>query len=347
MKKLLITGGCGFIGSHTCIALIEKGFEVILLDSFINSKTKTFKNLKIYFDSKLGFKNYSLKLIVGDIRDEYLLNKIFKDELKNGMPIDAVIHFAGLKSVPESVSNPLNYWEINVGGTLKLLKSMQVNNCRNFIFSSSASIYGNSTEEFLKENTKKNPNNPYANSKLAIEQILRDLFNQANDFWNIISLRYFNPAGAHHSLLIGEDSKKSSKNILPLLCKAANALDGNIFIYGNDWPTEDGTCIRDYIHICDLADGHLEALIYLQNKKNIFMPLNLGTGIGTSVLDLVNTFNKVNKCSISFNFLKKREGDVARLVACNKKAIETLEWLPKKDIEDICRDAFNWYQVKI
>lgn len=347
MQKLLITGGCGFIGSHTCIPLIEKGFKVIILDSLINSKLKTINNLKIYFDSKLGINNYSLKFIEGDIRDEYLLDKIFKDEFNTGIPINAVIHFAGLKSVPESVSNPLNYWEVNVSGTLKLLKSMQINNCHNFIFSSSASIYGDSSDELLKENTQKHPKNPYANSKLAIETILRDLFNEEIGFWNIVTLRYFNPAGAHPSLLVGEDSRSLKDNLLPVLCKAAYELDRDIFIYGNDWPTQDGTCIRDYIHICDLADGHFEALNYLENKKNIFMPLNLGTGIGTSVLDLVNTFNKVNKCSIKFHFKKRREGDVARLVACNKKAIDKLNWFPRKNIEDICRDAFNWYKVNI
>ena len=340
--KILITGGAGYIGSHTCYLLLKRGYEIIVFDSFINSSFSSLKRVKrILINEKIDFQDF--KIINGDIRDEKLLDKVFKDEIISGKPIESVIHFAGLKSVQESVESPIEYWECNVGGTLNLIKAMENNNCKSLIFSSSATIYNSSDYFKFKENSPIKPISPYGQTKATVEKLLFDLHKSDMKKWKIINLRYFNPIGAHESGMIGENPLNKPNNLFPLMNLAARGIIDELKIYGNDWPTNDGTAIRDYIHVMDLAEGHISALSFLINdQKTKFESINLGTGLGTSVLELVKTFMRVNKVKIPYSFTNRRPGDSCFLVADNSKSLTILNWLPKRNIEDMCKDGWKW-----
>ena len=343
--RFLLTGGAGFIGSHTCLALLEKGYEVIVVDSFINSSKKSLE--RVLEIMRMGGKNHSERLVVEevDLRDLKALNNVFLNAINNGKKIDAVIHFAGLKSVSDSISNPLNYWDVNVYGTINLVKTMEIFNCKSIVFSSSATIYDPSGSNLIDENYKLSPINPYGNTKYSIEILLRDLFNSSNKNWKIFNLRYFNPIGAHYSGLIGENPIGIPNNIYPLITKVAAKKIKHLEIFGSDWDTEDGTGVRDYIHVMDLAEGHVKAAEKILESKSEVMNINLGTGKGTSVLELINTFQDVNKVKIPFVFGKRRLGDYGKVVANNSLAIEFLNWKPFRTIEDMCSDGWKWQKL--
>ena len=342
MSKILVTGGSGFIGSHTCLLLLQKGYEIIVLDSCVNSSPKSLEKI-LEIINKPNY-NYHKKLtfIKGDLRDSHALEKIFKDSKLAKNPIDGVIHFAGLKAVSESVKFPLKYWDSNVSGTINSLNVMEANNCRKIVFSSSATIYGKSSNIPLDENTPVKAVNPYGNTKVVIERLLNDLFNASKRLWRIANLRYFNPIGAHSSGLIGEAPLGVPDNIFPFITQVATGQRRELKIFGNDWPTPDGTGIRDYIHVMDLAEGHISVLEYLSNEEPQVINLNLGTGKGTSVLDLVNVFQKVNNIKINYVFAPRRVGDSSVVIADNALAISKLNWKSKRNLNQMCRDGWNW-----
>jgi len=341
MKNILITGGTGFIGSHICLTLLEDNYNVYIVDNFSNSSRKVFDSLKQIMINEGNFNENSLNIFEGDIRDEEFLNEVFVNARKNDQSINSVIHCAGLKSVKESISNPLSYWDTNVCGSINLLKVMDKNQCRKILFSSSATVYGKSKNMPFKETATLNPVNPYGETKLTVERILENLFDSFSN-WNVGYLRYFNPIGAHHSGLIGENPNGEPENIFPLICQVASGLKEKLYIYGNDWPTEDGTCRRDFIHIVDLAVAHKKAIEYLIEGNESKLILNIGTGKSNSVLDLINTFEKVNKIKIHYDFADRRDGDIAESLSDTNKTFKTLNWKPQKKIEDMCRDGWRW-----
>ena len=342
MKNILITGGAGFIGSHTCLLLLEKGYNVFIIDSYINSSENSLKKtLEILENTNQSFRK-KLFIINGDLKIKSDIDKAFQSSINVNKSIDAVIHFAGLKSVSESINEPLRYWENNVIGTINLLKIMEKYNCKTIVFSSSATVYKAKSDKLLKEDDICDPINPYGYTKLTVERILCDLYKSYPSHWRIASLRYFNPAGAHYSGLIGEDPFGNPNNLYPQITKAAIGKLDEIKIFGSDWGTKDGTGIRDYIHVMDLAEGHLSALNHLLKEKPQNLTINLGTGKGTSVLELIKTFEKVNNVDIPFSFDKRRPGDKAIVVADISLAKLKLNWEPKYSIEDICRDGWNW-----
>ena len=341
MKRILVTGGSGFIGSHTCYALLENNFDLVVLDSLANSSIKSIERIKKIFLDKQIDVSEKFKFLKGDLRNKKFLNSVFKNAKKEKKPIEGVIHFAGLKAVSESVSEPLLYWENNVLGSFNLLKSMEENNCKNIVFSSSATVYGTSTDDFLKETSKICPINPYGSTKLAIENILNDIFREKSKKWNIAILRYFNPIGAHQTGLLGENPLQKPNNIFPIIINAAYEKKP-MKVFGKDWPTHDGTCIRDYIHVVDLANGHVKALNYLFKNKRELITLNIGTGKGISVLELIKTFQETNNVEVPFVFEKRRDGDTSKLVADNSKAINILNWFPQNSLEDMCLNGWKW-----
>ena len=341
-QRILVTGGAGYLGSHTCLALLEKGYELIVFDSFINSSLESLNRVFKIYGSSGNNVNDKLKIVKGDLRNKSLIDSVFKDARSSQKPINAVIHFAGLKAVAESVRNPISYWDMNVNSSINLFNSMAENNCNKIIFSSSATIYEFRDGKPLNENDLKKPTNPYGSTKLTIENLLNDIFRFNKDDWYVANLRYFNPIGAHPSGLIGENPFGMPNNLFPLINRVAQKKIKKLKIYGKDWPTPDGTCIRDYIHVLDLVDGHLKALEYFNNKKPLLINLNLGTGKGTSVLELVNIFQKVNNVKVPYNFEERRSGDVSSLVASNLKAISLLNWKPKLSLEQACIDGWRW-----
>ncbi len=343
MPNILVTGGAGFIGSHTCLALLEKGFNIEVIDSFINSNPISIERILEISDLKKSHNR--INVVQSDLRNIEKLNEIFINAKEKGNPIQGVIHFAGLKSVYESVKNPLLYWDNNLIGSINLLKIMDKNDCRTLVFSSSATVYGFSGKSFIKESEKLEPVNPYGNTKFVIEKLLHDIYNSSQCNWSIANLRYFNPIGAHKSGLIGENPLGAPNNIFPIILQVAARKIPELKIYGKDWPTKDGTGVRDYIHVMDLADGHVLAMEHiLQNSGNI-LDINLGTGIGTSVLELVNIFKKINKIEVPYSFSKRRNGDVSRLVADNTFCRSILNWNPIRSIEDMCRDGWHWKEL--
>ncbi len=342
MRTILVTGGAGFIGSHTCVRLLEMNYKVIILDSFINSNYAVIKQIINIAKGKKEIFNDRVKLIVGDIRDEVLLNNVFKSCALNKYPIDAVIHFAGLKSVKESVKFPDKYWEVNVLGSQKLYKAMRKFNCFNLVFSSTAMIYGYTNDYFLKEDSAIKPNNPYGISKYEVEKFLFANFKQGGEECKIINLRYFNPIGAHSSGLIGEDPSGDPNNLFPIINEVATRKREFLNIFGDNWPTPDGTGVRDYIHVMDLADAHIAALLKCFNSESLFLSLNIGTGTGTSVLELVKEFEKANKINIPIVYKNRREGDVPILVAKNDLALSVLNWIPKRSLREMCKDGWLW-----
>ena len=328
--NILVTGGAGYIGSHTCVKLLDTGFNVIILDNLSNSNPNVIERIE-----KIA--NKRVKLYVGDIRNHNILKKIFSENR-----IDCVIHFAGLKSVNESCINPILYFDNNVSGTISLLKFMEKVSVKNFIFSSSATVYGNESSPPYDESMPTGKVcNPYGRTKYFIEEILKDIY-KANDSYNITILRYFNPIGAHKSALLGENPVGIPNNIMPYISQvAANKLP-TLTIFGNDYNTPDGTCVRDYIHVVDLACGHLKALEKTINSSGSFNIYNLGTGKGYSVLELLHTFEKVSGQKIKFKFGPRRKGDLPIVYASTKKAEKDLKFKANFDLEKMCLDSWNW-----
>ena len=337
MRRILVTGGCGFIGSHTCLELLEKNYEVWVVDSLVNGSHLVLERIK-----KLSNKSNNLKFFKGDVRDINFIRKVFQKAINNDIPISGVIHFAGLKSVGESIDEPIKYWDVNVNGTISLIRVMEESNCRSIVFSSSATIYGIKDDTPIKESFDIESINPYGTTKIVIEKLLKDLYLSSPDEWRIISLRYFNPIGAHESGLIGEDPLGIPNNIFPLLMQVCMRRINKLQVFGNDWDTKDGTCVRDYIHVLDLADGHILAMEYLFNHNPQIMNLNLGTGTGTSVLELINTFERVNNVSIPYEFTERRKGDYASVIADNSKLVKILNWQPRRDLLKMCMDGWRW-----
>ncbi len=345
MKNILVTGGSGFIGSHTCLSLLERGYRVFVIDSFENSSEKALeKVLEILKLKKLDLVE-RLKIFNCDIRNYKLLENVFAEINTSNKKVDGIIHFAGLKSVADSIKTPLEYWQVNVLGTINLLNAMEKFNCQNFVFSSSATVYANQENNLLSEKHPIKAINPYGNTKLTVENLLNDIFNSSDKKSKFASLRYFNPIGAHSSGLIGEDPKCKANNIFPLIINTAMGLQKEFKIYGNDWSTKDGTPIRDYIHIMDLAEAHIEVLENLLNDKSRYLILNIGTGRGTSVLELLKTFENVNNIKVPYVFSNRREGDLGYVVADNSLLKSELNFTPKMSIEDMCRDGWNWKKL--
>lgn len=345
MQRILVTGGLGFIGSHTILLLIEKGYEILIVDSLINSSIKALDRInKIIVNNFPKMKN-KLSFLKGDLRDESFIREIFSNQNKIGKPITAVIHFAGLKSINESINEPLKYWDFNLLSTINLLKVMNLFECRTIVFSSSASVYGAPNIDLIKEDQKLDPINPYGLTKLTIENLLANLYESSSKEWKIINLRYFNPIGAHPSGLLGEVPMGIPNNIFPLISQVALGKIKCFTIYGKDWPTIDGTGVRDYIHVMDLANGHFYALDYLINNSPKLLSLNVGTGIGTSVLDLIKTFERVNNINVPFQFSDRRKGDAAVVVADNSLVKNILKWKATKNLDDMCRDGWKWNKL--
>ncbi len=345
MRNILVTGGLGFIGSHTSIKLIEEGYNVFIIDSLVNSSRKVFNKIKTISSEKLIKNRNKIFFYKGDIRDKDFLNKIFSISKDKGLKIDLVIHFAGLKSVSESESNPDLYWEINVEGAKILFDCMQENDCRSIIFSSSATVYGDSEDKILTENLNKKPSNFYGKTKSHVEDLLFNIYKKSNKSWKIINLRYFNPIGAHPSSLIGEKIDTKNNNLFPEICKVAKGEKKQLYIYGQNWLTKDGTCIRDFIHIMDIAEGHVASINYLRKIQSEYKSINLGTGIGTTVLDLIKIFERENNIKINYIFKNKRKGDIKSYVASYKLAHKLIHWSPKLNLKQMCKDGWNWYNI--
>lgn len=328
MGKILVTGGTGYIGSHTCLALIANGHDVCILDNLSNSHIEVLSRIKQISGKTPVF-------VKGDIRDHDLLEKLF-----TANNFDAVVHFAGLKAVGESVVKPLDYYDTNVGGTLELLKVMRNMSVKTFVFSSSATVYGDPASVPIREEFPRSATSPYGCSKLILEDILDDL-HKAEPSWNIARLRYFNPVGAHESGLIGEDPRGTPNNLMPYIARVATGRYKKLAVFGNDYPTPDGTGIRDYIHVVDLADGHVSALNYLERKGGL-LTVNLGTGQGYSVLDLVKTFEAASGVTIPFDIVDRRPGDIAQCWADPTFAQQLISWQAKKNLYDMCADTWRW-----
>ena len=343
METVLVTGGCGYIGSHTCISLIEKNYNVLIIDSLINSHEDNFKKTKQILDKKGIDSKEKLKFIKGDLRNQEWLDNIFYKCSESKRPISSVIHFAGLKSIESSIKSPLEYWDTNLSITLTLLSIMQKYNCFTIIFSSSASVYKTKGSSSLKESDTLDPCNPYGKTKLTIESILKDLFeSDYKNEWRIANLRYFNPAGAHESGLLGENPKFHSLNLFPSIIRSIDGVQKKLQIFGKDWPTRDGTCIRDFIHVMDLAEAHMATLDYLNNTKPQILIMNVGTGKGTSVLEVIKTFQRINHINLSYEYVERRLGDQPFVVADNSLALKLLNWKPKRNIIDMCKDYFSY-----
>lgn len=326
--KILVTGGAGYIGSHTVIELLEKGYEVVIVDNFYNSHPEVLKRIKEL--SGKDFKFYEI-----DLLNKNDLKKVFEEN-----KIDSVIHFAGYKAVGESVEKPLMYYHNNLTSTFILCEVMKEYGVKNIVFSSSATVYGLSNISPLKEELPLSTTNPYGTTKLFIEQILRDLYISDNQ-WSIALLRYFNPIGAHSSGRIGENPNGIPNNLMPFITQVAVGKREKLSVFGNDYDTIDGTGVRDYIHVVDLAKGHIKALEKHMNFKGV-EAYNLGTGKGVSVLELVNTFEKVNGVKIHYTISDRRPGDIATCFADSNKAKKDLAWEAEKTLEDMCRDSWNW-----
>ena len=327
-KKILITGGMGFIGSHSYVALVSVGYIPLILDNLSNSSPLVLERLNCITKVQPEF-------IKGDVCDRLLLDKIFAEN-----QISAVIHFAGLKAVGKSVAKPLAYYDNNVHGTIELLFAMEKANVRTLIFSSSATVYGDPEAIPIREDFSLSATNPYGRSKLMIEGILGDLY-KSNPEWNIACLRYFNPVGAHPSGLIGEDPSGIPNNLMPYILQVAVGRREKLYIYGNDYPTLDGTGMRDYIHVMDLAEGHVAALKFCEEHGGM-LTVNLGTGEGTSVLQMVRAFEKVSLRPIPYGIVARRTGDVAKCWADPSLALVKFGWKAKRGLTEMCEDSWRW-----
>jgi UDP-glucose 4-epimerase len=329
-SKLLVTGGAGYIGSHTCLELLEAGFEVSVVDNLCNSSREALRRVEGITGKKVTFHET-------DVRDAAALTRIFETEKPQ-----AVIHFAGLKAVGESVDKPLEYYDNNVSGTVALLLAMRHTGIRQFVFSSSATVYGDPATVPIREDFPLSATNPYGRSKLIIEDILRDLV-QSDATWKVALLRYFNPVGAHESGLIGEDPNGIPNNLMPYISQVAVGRRPHLNVFGGDYPTPDGTGVRDYIHVVDLARGHLAALRALSAwAGNQPLTVNLGTGQGYSVLDMVRAFEKASSRAVPYKIVDRRPGDIAACYAQPALAERLLGWKAQFGIERMCADAWRW-----
>ncbi len=328
MKNILVTGGAGYIGSHTVILLIEAGYNVVVFDNFSNSSIESIRRVE-----KIVQK--SIEVVEGDIRSREDLDRVFKNH-----EIDAVIHFAGLKAVGESVSKPIKYYDNNISGTINLCKAMSEYECKSIVFSSSATVYGNPASNPIREDFPISATNPYGRSKLFIEEILRDIFISDNS-WKIVLLRYFNPVGAYESGVIGEDPADIPNNLMPFIAQTAIGKREYLSVFGDDYDTHDGTGVRDYIHVMDLAEGHLKALDKIDSFNRV-MTINLGTGKGYSVLDMVKAFERASGVKIPYKIAPRRAGDIATCYADPSYAKEVLGWEAKRGIDEMCKDSWRW-----
>ena len=327
--NVLVTGGAGYIGSHTCVELLNSGYGVVVIDNLCNSNPKSLDRVRELTGKELTFYE-------GDVRDEALLKKIFREN-----DIGCVIHFAGLKAVGESVSIPWKYYDNNLNSTLVLTKVMKEVGMMNIIFSSSATVYTADNEMPLRETSRTGGcTNPYGWTKYMTEQILSGIAYAEKD-WSVVLLRYFNPIGAHPSGRMGEDPRGIPNNLMPYITQVAVGRREKLSVYGNDYPTHDGTGVRDYIHVVDLAKGHVAAVDYACNHKGCEV-FNLGTGVGYSVLDMVNTFREVNQVELPYVIAPRRPGDIATCYADPTKSREVLGWTAEHDLADMCRDSWNW-----
>jgi len=325
---ILVTGGAGYIGSHTCLELLQAGYQVIVVDNLLNSKKESLRRVEVLTGK-------TIKFYETDLLDRRGLNLIFQENT-----IDAVIHFAGLKAVGESVANPLMYYRNNIVSTLVLSEIMAAHQVKNIVFSSSATVYGNPAKLPISEEFPLAATNPYGNSKLFNEHILQDL-HRADNAWNIALLRYFNPVGAHASGRIGEDPNDIPNNLMPLVAQVAVGKRAELSVYGDDYPTFDGTGVRDYIHVVDLAQGHIKAIERLKTNPGIVI-YNLGTGKGYSVLEMVEAFEKASGRTIPYSIAARRPGDIAACYANPDKAKRELGWEARYHIEAMCKDAWRW-----
>ncbi|MEM8498290.1 MAG: UDP-glucose 4-epimerase GalE [Pseudomonadota bacterium] len=326
--KVLVTGGAGYIGSHTCVQLLEAGHQAVVVDNLSNSSEEAVRRVEAITSKKLPLHKV-------DIRDADGLAEVFAQ-----YDFDSVIHFAGLKAVGESVQKSLMYYQNNIQGTLTLCDAMAANNVRNLVFSSSATVYGDPATVPIKEDFPLSATNPYGRSKLMVEEILRDL-NVSDDSWNIALLRYFNPVGAHASGTIGEDPSDIPNNLMPFISQVAVGKLEKLAVFGDDYPTPDGTGVRDYIHVEDLANGHLRALERLQGQPGV-VTYNLGTGNGYSVLDMVKAFEKETGKPVAYEIVARRPGDIATCYADSSLANKELSWQATRNVEDMVRDAWKW-----
>ena len=336
MARLLITGGAGFIGSHTCVVLLEAGHELVVLDSFANSSPVALERV-----SELAGR--PVQLVEGDVRNAALLDQLFADANASGQRIDAVIHFAGLKAVGESVTEPLRYWDVNLCGSRTLLAAMDSHGCRTLVFSSSATLYGYPETVPISEAAPIKPINPYGHSKAAVEQLLRDVVASAPDQWSIASLRYFNPVGAHPSGRMGEDPNGIPNNLFPFVSQVAIGRRNQLQVFGGDWPTHDGTGVRDYIHVVDLAEGHVAALDALDGSlQGACTAVNLGTGVGSSVLEVISAASDAVGAPIAHEIVDRRPGDIEQIYADPAYAKDVLGWEATRDLATMMRDHWNW-----
>lgn len=326
--KILVTGGTGYIGCHTLVELLDQGHQPVVVDNLCNSSGDVLRRVKAITGQLVPFYQ-------ADIRDEGALAAIFQQHA-----VDAVIHFAGLKAVGESVAQPLRYYDNNVSGTVTLLKVMQQAGCKTLIFSSSATVYKESAVLPLREDFPLGTTNPYGASKLMIENILRDLY-VADNSWHIALLRYFNPVGAHKSGLIGENPRGLPNNLMPFIAQVATGQREKLQVFGDDYPTRDGTGVRDYIHVVDLAKGHMKALDALRQKAQL-LTVNLGTGTGYSVLEMIRAFEKASGKPVPFDVVARRPGDIAECYADPASAFRLLGWQAELGLEQMCEDAWRW-----
>jgi UDP-glucose 4-epimerase len=361
MAQLLITGGAGFIGSHTCLVMLEAGHQLLVLDDFSNSSAVALERVAELAGARLQRDQPSLRLapgtftlVEGDIRDAQCLDALFSSAKTFDQPIDAVIHFAGLKAVGESVQQPLRYWDVNVVGTQRLLSAMDMHHCRTMVFSSSATLYGYPDQVPIPETAPIQPINPYGASKHAAEALLADVagcsgnpesIQASHGGWQIARLRYFNPVGAHPSGRIGEDPNGIPNNLFPFITQVAVGRLPELTVFGDDWPTPDGTGVRDYIHVMDLAEGHREALHSLLSSAPQILTLNLGSGKGASVLDVVKAMEVASQREIPYRIAPRRLGDAAITVANPTLAAQQLHWKTQRSLADICRDGWAWQQT--
>ena len=327
---ILVTGGTGYIGSHACVVLMQAGYEVVILDNLSNSRRDV-------VDRIANIVGRSPVFIEGDVRDTAVVSRLLRER-----SVSAAIHFAGLKAVGESVAQPLRYYDCNVGGAVALCAAMAEAGVKNLIFSSSATVYGDPAAVPIREDFPTGATNPYGRSKLMIEDVLADV-HKSDASWRIARLRYFNPVGAHESGLIGEEPSGIPNNLMPYVAQVAEGRRERLSVYGNDYPTRDGTGIRDYIHVVDLAEGHLAALRYLEDKGGL-LTVNLGTGRGCSVLEMVAAFEKASGCPIPYQIIDRRPGDIAECWADPAAAQKLLGWRATRDVDAMCRDTWRWQQ---
>ena len=327
--SILVTGGAGYIGSHTCVELLNAGYEIVVMDNYYNSKPESLNRVK-----KITGKDFPF--YEADIRDRAALDRIFKEN-----KIDAVIHFAGLKAVGESVHKPLEYYENNIGGTVTLCEAMRDNGCKKMVFSSSATVYGSLNKSPLTEEMQiGGTTNPYGTTKYMIELILQDLYKSDNE-WSIVILRYFNPIGAHKSGLIGENPNGIPNNLLPYVSQVAVGKLPQLSVFGDDYDTPDGTGVRDYIHVVDLASGHIKAVEKALETKEINI-YNLGTGTGYSVFEIIKAFEKASGKKINYKVVDRRPGDIATCYSDPSKAYKELGWKAERDLAEMCEDSWRW-----